>query len=59
VTVGMGHADYQSDIYCVYEWVRRIADQIFIRCTQVLGGLPTGYSLGVCRGQVDDQLDIQ
>jgi hypothetical protein len=26
----MGQADYRSDIYCVYEWVRRIADQIFI-----------------------------
>jgi hypothetical protein len=59
VTVGMGQADDRSDIYCVYEWVRRISDQIFIWCTQVLGGLPTGYSLGVCRGQADDRLDIQ
>jgi hypothetical protein len=56
--VRRGQADYQLNIHCVYEWIRRIADQIFIWCmqgsggiterifilyTQGSGGLPTDY----------------
>src|SRR5882762_279857 len=46
----MGQADCRLNIYRVYAWVWRIADQILIRCMQGSGGLLTEYLLGVCRG---------
>jgi len=50
--------DFQQNIHLVYEWVRQIADQILIQCMQDSAGLLTGYSFGVCRGQVDYWPDI-
>jgi hypothetical protein len=55
----MGQADDRPNIHWMYEWVRRIADPIFISvyrcqaddrpnihwCIQGLGGLLTEYSL--------------
>jgi hypothetical protein len=46
-------------MYSVYAGIRRIADRIFIQCMQGSGGLPTEYSVGVCRGQADYPLNIQ
>jgi hypothetical protein len=50
--------DYWLNIHLVYEWVRWIADRIFIQCMQDSTGLLTGYSFGVCRGQEDYWPDI-
>ena len=66
--VGRGQADYWSDsysryayqfnIHSMYRWVRRIADQLFIRGMQGLGGLLTEYLFGVCIGQVDYRQNV-
>ena len=55
---GIGQADCWLNIHSVYAGVRRIANQIFSWCMQGSGGLPTTYSFGVCRGQVDYWPDI-
>ena len=50
--------DFQLNIHLVYEWVRQIADWIFIQCMQDSAGLLTGYSFSVCRGQAEYWPDI-
>jgi len=47
-----------SDIYSMYEWVRRMTDQIFIWWMNRSGELLTEYSLDVCRGQADYRPNI-
>jgi hypothetical protein len=42
----------------MYEWIRWIADLIFIWCMQGSGGLPTEYSFHVLMGQADCGSDI-
>jgi len=65
--VWIGQADYWADNHLpyagvgglltkyslCYERVRRITDQLVIHGMQGLNGLPTEYSIGVCRGQAD------
>jgi len=50
--------DIRPNIHLMYTGIRSISDQIFIWCMQGSGGLPTEYSFGVCRGQVDFWLNI-
>ena len=51
--------DQWPNIHLVYARIRRIADQIFIRCMQGSGRLLTKYSFGECRDPADYSLNIQ
>jgi hypothetical protein len=51
--------DFRLNIHLVYAGIRRMTDYIFIWNMQGSGGLLTKYSIGVCRGKVGDQLNIQ
>jgi len=55
---GIGQADCWLNIHSVYVGIQRITDRIFSLCMNGSGGLLTEYSVGVCRGQADYQLDI-
>ena len=45
--------DFWLNIHLMYTGIRQITDGIFIWCMNGSGGLPTKYSVGVCRDPVD------
>jgi len=51
-------ADFWLNIHLMYTGIRQITDQIFIQCMNGSGGLPTQYSVDVCRDPADYWPDI-